>query len=165
MKSSTPDPTRTAADVLADYPTTASSSPTSSRRCTRATSSRSTSSTSRCAAGEIFGLLGPNGAGKTTTAADAHDPRHPDERTGDRRRRRRRRAPDGREAAHRRRVADEHSRPLAVGVREPLLPRSLLRDERAHRARRDEARCSSSSGSSDRANVPCWRCRAAWRSG
>ena len=48
--------------------TTWSSAPRSSPRCTRAASGRSTSSTSRCDRGEIFGLLGPNGAGKTTTA-------------------------------------------------------------------------------------------------
>ena len=79
------------------------------------------------AAGEIFGLLGPNGAGKTTTAGMLDDPGRPDVGTGGRRRRRRRRPPGAGQAAHRHRLPDEHARPAADGLGEPLLPRPPLR--------------------------------------
>ena len=81
-------------------------------------------------AGEIFGLLGPNGAGKTTTAGMLTTRVIP---TGGR-------AlvggvdvvarPDRGEAVDRRRAPDQHARPLARRLREPLLPRPVLRDER-----------------------------------
>ena len=56
------------------------------------------------------------------------------------RRHRRGRPPGRRQAGDRRRAADQHARPLARRVREPVLPRSLLRHERRakHTATTDE---------------------------
>ncbi len=114
--------------------------------------------------GEIFGLLGPNGAGKTTTAGmlttrviptsgrafvggiDVVDASHRGE------------------AGDRGGAAEQHARPLAHRVGEPLLPRPLLRDVgRRSRSARPTG-CSSSSASPSGARRRSPRCRAAWRS-
>ena len=114
--------------------------------------------------GEIFGLLGPNGAGKTTTAGMlttrvvptagrafvggidvwAH-PAHG-------------------QAADRCGAPDQHPRPLADGLGEPLLPRPVLRHERASAAGR--GRRDARAVQAHRAGRPCrcWPCRAAWPS-
>ena len=96
---------------------------------------------------------------------DAHDARHPDRRTRVRRRRRRRRAPDRGEAGDRRRAADEHARPVAHRLGEPLLPRSLLRHEREDVEGRGRPGCSSSSASPTAPTRRCSRSPAGWRSG
>ena len=90
--------------------------------------------------GEIFGLLGPNGAGKTTTASMLTTRVIPTAGRAYRERDRRRPPPGHRQAVDRRRAADEHARPGADGVGEPLLPRPLLRARRgaASRAATDE---------------------------
>ena len=104
--------------------------------------------------GEIFGFLGPNGAGKTTTVGHAHDAVIP---TGGRA------FVDGvdvvgttrpRQAGDRRRSADQHARPLARRLGEPLLPRTVLLDvARRPRSRRRRARSSSSASPTGRTNA------------
>ena len=94
-------------------------------------------------AGEIYGFLGPNGAGKSTTIGMLTTRVTPTERRGRGRRRRHHPPPGAGQAGHRRRAADEHARPGDDRRREPLLPRPLLRHERASRPRRPPTSCSS----------------------
>ena len=122
-------------------------------------------STSRCAAARSSGCSGPNGAGKTTTAGMLTTRVIPTSGRRVRRRRRRRRAPDRGQAGDRRRAADQHPRPLADRLGEPLLPRPLLRDDARDARRPRPTGCSSSSASPTGPRRRCWRSRAAWRSG
>ena len=89
----------------------------------------------------------PERRGQDDDRRDAHDPRDPDVGRGVGRRHRRGRPARRRQAGDRRRAADEHARPLARRVREPLLPRSLLRHERRAKHAARPTSCSSSSGS------------------
>ena len=57
------------------------------------------------------------------------------------------RRPGPRQAPHRRRPADQHARPGADGLREPLVPRPLLRHVAQAARRREPTSCSSSSAS------------------
>ena len=92
--------------------------------------------------GEIFGLLGPNGAGKTTTAGMLTTRVVPtagrafvggvDVWA----------APGQGQVAHRRGAADQHPRPLADRLGEPLLPRAVLRNERVEGAEPRPTTCS-----------------------
>ncbi len=115
--------------------------------------------------GEIFGLLGPNGAGKTTTVGMLTTRVIPTSGTAHVGGVDVIASPGRGQAPHRRRAADEHARPLADRLGEPLLPRSLLRHGRGDGARPRRRACSSSSGSPSVRAPRCWRCRAAWRSG
>jgi ABC-2 type transport system ATP-binding protein len=91
------------------------------------------------AQGEIFGLLGPNGAGQDDDGQHAHHPRHPDVRPGARGRHRRRPPAGRRQAADRRPSADEHARPVADGLGEPLFHgRFFGMGAKASRAAADE---------------------------
>ena len=78
--------------------------------------------------GEIFGLLGPNGAGKTTTAGMLTTRVIPTSGRAFVGEHRRGGATHRGEAGDRRGAAEQHARPLAHRVGEPLLPRPLLRD-------------------------------------
>ncbi len=142
----------------------ASSAPSSSPRCTRATSSRSTGSTSRCA-GARSSACSAQRRGQDHHRGHAHHARDPDERAGVRRRHRRRRAPGRGQAADRRRPADQHPRPVADGVGEPLLPRPVLRHERRARARPRRTAARAVPAHRARRRRRCWRSPAAWPSG
>ena len=107
----------------------------------------------------------PERRGQDDDRGDAHDARDPHERSRVRRRRRRRRAPDRGEAGDRRRAADEHARPLAHRLGEPLLPRSLLRDEREDGEGRGGPAARAVPARRPGRRRPCSRSPAAWRSG
>ena len=115
--------------------------------------------------GEIFGLLGPNGAGKTTTVGMLTTRVIPTSGTAsvggiDVV------APPGRgQAGDRRRPADQHPRSRARRRREPVLPRPLLRDERARSAHAHRRAARTVPARRPRASRTSPSSRAAWRSG
>ena len=95
----------------------------------------------------------------------AHHARHPHQRQGVRRRHRRRAPPGGRQAGDRRGAADQHPRPRADRLGEPLLPRPLLRHEREQAARRGRRLLWSVPADRARQGAGDGALRRAWRSG